>query len=131
MAPSSQSWLKQWDDSKADKGNGEHKELDGESDEHFGDVDLFAGQTGGSLAAPADNLSESDGRDGGGYHYDNRAADRENPPINQSVQSADHGFVPEIVIVHVGFPRNPLSANLAEARDLIHGSNGESPKPND
>ena len=50
LSPSSQSWLKHRNNSKEDDGNGKHEELDGQSDEHFGDADLFAGQTGRRLA---------------------------------------------------------------------------------
>ena len=33
-------WLKRWNNSKDNDGNGKHEELDGQSDEHFGDADL-------------------------------------------------------------------------------------------
>ena len=65
MPSSSQSRFEHRKNSKADDGNGKHKELDGQSDEHFGDADLFAGQTGGSLAAPPNSVGESHSGDGG------------------------------------------------------------------
>ena len=58
----SQPWLKHRNNSKDDDGNGKHEEFDGQSDEHFGDADLFAGQTGRRLVAPTNDMSESDSR---------------------------------------------------------------------
>ena len=71
LSPSSQPWLKRWNNSKDNDGNGKHEELDGQKDEHFGDADLFAGQTGRRLAAPTNAMNESDSRDGGSYQHDN------------------------------------------------------------
>ena len=71
ISPRSQPWLKRWNNSKDNDGNGKHEELDGQSDEHFGDADLFAGQTGRRLAAPTNAMNESDSRDGGSYQHDN------------------------------------------------------------
>ena len=49
--------------------------------------------------------------------------------INKMIgQSADHGLIPEVVIVAAQLPVNPLRAHLVETRDLIHGSDGESSK---
>ena len=39
-----------------------HEELDGQSDEHFGDADLFAGHTGRRLVTPTNDMNESDSR---------------------------------------------------------------------
>ena len=127
-SPSSQSWFEQRNNSKGHDGNGEHKELDGQSDEHFGNADLFAGQTGGSLAAPSNNLGESDRRDDGSYQHDNWTTYCQKETVKRAVQSIDHGFIPEVVIVDVILPGNPLRAHLIETRDLIHGSDGKSCK---
>ena len=49
-------------------------------------------------------------------------------PVKHAIQSTDHGFIPEIVIVDVRLPGNPLRAHLIETRDLKHGSDSESCK---
>ena len=49
-------------------------------------------------------------------------------PVKHAVQRTDHGFIPEVVIVDVKLPGNPLRAHLVEARDPVHGSDGESCK---
>ena len=126
MPSSSQSRLEHRKNSKADDGNGKHKELDGQSDEHFGDADLFAGQTGGSLAAPSNSRGESHSGDGGSCQHDNWTPCREKKPVEHTIQSNDHAFVPEVVIVNVELPRNPLRACLVKTRDLIHSRDGES-----
>ena len=51
---------------------------------------------------------------------------RQTNPVKHAIQSADHSLIPEVVIVDVQFPGNPLHAHLVKTRDLKHGSNGES-----
>ena len=128
LSPSSQSRLKHRNNSKDDDGNGKHEELDGQSDEHFGDADLFAGQAGRRLAAPTNHLSESDGSDGGGYQHYDWTTYSDNKPVKHAIQSIDHGFMTKVVIVDVRLPGNPLRAHLVETRDPVHGSDGESCK---
>ena len=67
LSPSSQSRLKHRNNSKDDDGNGKYEEFDGQSDEHFGDADLFAGQTGRYLAAPTNDMGQSNRCDDGRY----------------------------------------------------------------
>ena len=110
LSSNPQSWLEQWNDSNGDEGNGKHNELDGQSDEHFSDADLFAGQTGGSLAAPTNSLGESDSSDDGGNQHDDWTTYRQTKPVKHAIQSADHGFIPEVVIVDGNLPVNPLHA---------------------
>ena len=128
LSASSQSGLKHRNNSKDDDGNRKDEELDGKSDEHFGDADLFAGQTGRRLAAPTNHLSESDGSDGGRYQHDDWTTYSDNKTVKYAVQSIDHGFMTKVVIVDVRLPGHPLRTHLVETRDLIHGSDGESCK---
>ena len=67
LSPSSQSRLKHRNNSKDDDGNGKYEEFDGQSDEHFGDAALFAGQTGRHLAAPTNDMGQSNRCDDGRY----------------------------------------------------------------
>ena len=92
----------------------------------FGDADLFAGQTGGSLAAPPNSVGESHSGDGDSYQHDNWTPYREKKPVEHTIQSNDHVFVPEVVIVNVELPGNPPRAHLVKTRDLIHSRDGES-----
>ena len=85
LSASSQSGLKHRNNSKDDHGNGKHEELDGQSDEHFGDADLFAGQTGRSLAAPMNDLGQSDRRDDGHYQYDDWKTDCQKKPVKHAI----------------------------------------------
>ena len=80
---------------------------------------FFAGQAGGSLAAPTNNLGESDSSDDSGYQHDGWTADRGTKLVKHAIHSACHGFVPEIVLVDVGLPGNPLRAHLVETNDLV------------
>ena len=77
------------------------------------------------MAAPANGVDEFEGGDTGGYQHDYWAAHSEKKPVKHAVQSADHGSVPEVVIVNVRVPGYPLRADLVETRDLIHSSHGE------
>ena len=79
------------------------------------------------MAAPANGVDEYEGSDTGGYQHDYWAAHREKEKKNvkHAVQSADHGSVPEVVIVNVRVPEYPLRVDLVETRDLIHSSDGE------
>ena len=124
-SPSSQSRLKHRNNSKDYHGNGKHEELDGQSDEHFGDADLFAGQTGRRLAAPTNDMGQSDRRDDGRYQYDDWKTDCQTKPVKHTIQSAENGLIPKVVTVDVQLPGKPLRAHLIETRDLIHGSDGE------
>ena len=85
LSPSSQSRLKHRNNSKGDDGNGKHEELDGKSDEHFGDADLFAGQTGRRLAAPTHNVSQSDRCYDGHYQYDDWKTDCQAKPVKHAI----------------------------------------------
>ena len=85
LSPSSQSRLKHRNNSKGDDGNGKHKEFDGQSDEHFGDTDLFAGQTGRRLAAPTNDMGQSDRCNGGRYQYDYWKTDCHQKPVKHAI----------------------------------------------
>ena len=101
VSASSQSRFEHRRHTQADDGDGQQEELDGQSDEHFGDADLLAGQIGGRAAPPANGVAEFEGGDTGGYQHDHWAAHCETKPVKHAVQSADHGSVPEVVIVNV------------------------------
>ena len=125
LSPSSQSRLKHRNNSKDYHGNGKHEELDGKSDEHFGDANLFAGQTGRRLAAPTNDMGESDGSDGGGCQHYDRTTNRDYKPVKYAIQSINHCLISKVIIVDVRLPGKALRAHLVETRDLIHGSDGE------
>ena len=128
LTSSSQPWLKHRKNSKDDDRNGKHEKLDGQSDEHFGDADLFAGHTGGNLTAPTNNLSEPDSRDGGSEQHYDWTTYRQKETVKHAIQSIDHVFIPKVIFVDVELPGNPLRAHLVETRDLKHGGDGESCK---
>ena len=101
LSPSSQSWLKHRKNSKDNHGNGKHEELDGKSDEHFGDADLFAGQTGRRLVAPTNDMGQSDRCDDGRYQYDDWTTDCHTKPVKHATQSTENGFIPKVVTIDI------------------------------
>ena len=125
LSPSSQPWLKHRNNSKDDDGNGKHEKLDGQSDEHFGDTDLFAGQTGRRLAAPANDMGQSDRCDDSHYQHDDWKTDCQTKPLKHAIQSVENGLIPKEVTVDIQLPGTSLRAHLMETRDLIHGSDCE------
>ena len=88
-----------------DDRNGQHEELDRQSDEHFRHGDLFSvGDLGGSLSAPFYGLLESDSRDGGSDENDEWNSHRDEKSVKQSTQHMQHSLVPKIVVGDVGLP---------------------------
>ena len=74
------------------------------------------------------DISESDSRYDGSYQHDNWTTNCQKKKRKNPVQNTDQGFIPEIVIVNIKLPGNPLRAHLVETRDPVHGSDGESCK---
>ena len=111
--------LEQRSDTDDDGRNAKNDELNSHGNEHFGDADLFVGQTGGSLAAPPNCAKESDSGDDGSYQHDGWTAYCQTKPVKYGIHSMDHGFVPEVILVDGCFPGHPLRAHLVEAGDFV------------
>ena len=60
------------------------------------------------------------------YQYDDWTAHCQNKPVKDAVNGADHGLIPEVVVVDVGLPVNPLRAHLVETRQLVHENHNKS-----
>ena len=103
--------------------NGQHEELDRQSDEHFRHGDLFSiGDLGGSLSAPFNGLLQPDGGDDGGDENDEWNSHRDEKSVEHSTQNLQHSLVPKIVVGNVGLPRLSLGTHVVEARHLVLGS---------
>ena len=88
-----------------DDRNGQHEELDRQSDEHFRHGDLFSiGDLGGSEAAPSNDLLQSDSGDDGGDENDEWNSHSHEKSIEQSTKNGQHSLVPEIVVSDVELP---------------------------
>ena len=88
-----------------DDRNGQHEELDRQSDEHFRHGDLFStGDLGGSLSAPFNGLLQPDGSDDGGDENDEWNSHRDEKSVEHSTQNLQHSLVSEIVVSDVGLP---------------------------
>ena len=106
-----------------DDRNGQHEELDRQSDEHFRHGDLFSiGDLGGSLSAPFNGLLQPDSGDDGCNENDEWNSHRDEKPVEHSTQNLQHSLVPKIVVSDEQLPGLSLGTHLVEARHLVLGS---------
>ena len=103
--------------------NGQHEELDRQSDEHFRHGDLFSiGDLGRCLSAPFNGLLQPDGGDDGGDENDEWNSHRDEKSVEHATQNLQHSLVPEIVISDVELPCFYVGTHLVEACHLVLGS---------
>ena len=99
--------------------NGQHEELRGQSDEHFGQGDLFrGGHCGSGLAAPPHDLMQTDGSDNSGNQDDDWHSQRDEKYV-KVFHCLKRFLVPVIKVVDVEVPRLLRGTHLIEACHLV------------
>ena len=65
------------------------------------------------------HLGQSGSSDDGSYQHNDWRADSQTKPVEYAIHSIDHGFVPEVVLIHVLPQGNPLRAHVEETCNLV------------